>query len=91
MVAAAAAAVDPDPLAGGPGEPRNHLGRDGLLRRRLQHRGGPRGAGCRLAGGKGRGHHGALSVRINREPGAPVLLSGRENDGVLLARRTVRA
>ena len=48
MVAAIAAAVDLDPLACRPGEPLDHLWRDRLLTRRLQHRGGTRGVGLRL-------------------------------------------
>src|SRR5579872_6397944 len=48
MIAAVTAAIDPDPLARRPGEPLDHLWRDRLLTRRLQHRGGTCGVGLRL-------------------------------------------
>jgi hypothetical protein len=48
MVAAVAAAVDTDPLTCRSGEPLDHLRRDRLLTRRLQHRGGTCGVGLRL-------------------------------------------
>jgi len=37
VIAAISAAVDPDPLAGGPGELPDHGGGDGLLARTFQH------------------------------------------------------
>ena len=45
MVAPIAAAVDPDPLAGGSGEFLDHGGRDRLLARAVRHRLGAIGVG----------------------------------------------
>ncbi|HVZ08603.1 hypothetical protein [Rhodopila sp.] len=56
VVATVAAAVDPDPLACRPGELLDHLWRDRLLTRRLQHRGSTRGVGLRLVADRLQAH-----------------------------------